>query len=172
MTDPQPHTGGWVEPLRSRCVSLPQRIESAPTATPSNASPEQFLPCQDWTIMSMNLRIEIFSRDLDSFVDFYTNVLRFSLDRDERDFLTPYVSVHRDAVRIGAVPSGIQASPDHRIPPTGTEIVLEVDDLDTEREAIVSRGWSLDADLTVRPWGLRDFRVRDPDGYYLRFTTS
>jgi hypothetical protein len=22
-----------------------------------------------------------------------------------------------------------------------------------------------------RPWGLRDFRVADPDGYYLRVTT-
>jgi hypothetical protein len=24
--------------------------------------------------------------------------------------------------------------------------------------------------LTDRPWGLRDFRVVDPDGYYLRVT--
>jgi predicted enzyme related to lactoylglutathione lyase len=122
--------------------------------------------------MSMNLRIEIFPKDLDSFFDFYTNVLRFSVDRDERDFLTPYVSVHRDAVRIGAVPSWVQASSDHRIPPTGIEIVLEVDDLDTERDAIVSLGWPLETDIEVRPWGLRDFRIRDPDGYYLRFTTS
>jgi len=122
--------------------------------------------------MGMNLRIEIFPQDLDSFFDFYTNVLRFSVDRDERDSPTPYVSIHRDAVRIGALRAWNQASPIHRIPPTGTEIVFEVDDLDVERDAIVSQGWPLDADLTDRPWGLRDFRVRDPDGYYLRFTTS
>ena len=122
--------------------------------------------------MSLNLRIELFPQDLDSFFDFYTNVLRFSVDRDERDFPTPYVSVHRGAVRIGAVQSWIQASPDHRNPPTGIEIILEVDNLVAERDSIVSLGWPLEDDLADRPWGLQDFRVRDPDGYYLRFTTS
>jgi predicted enzyme related to lactoylglutathione lyase len=120
----------------------------------------------------MNLRIEIFPRDLDSFFDFYANVLRFSVDRDERHSSPPYVSVHRGAVRIGATQSWIQTSPELRIPPSGTEIVLEVDDVEAERDSIVSLGWPLEADLTVRPWGLRDFRVRDPDGYYLRFTTA
>jgi len=31
-------------------------------------------------------------------------------------------------------------------------------------------GWPLDEDLQDRPWGLRDFRILDPDGYYLRIT--
>jgi lactoylglutathione lyase len=119
----------------------------------------------------MNLRIELFPQDLDAFFDFYTNVLRFLVDRDERHAPIPYVSVHRDAVRIGAVLSSVQASPEHRIPPTGIEIVLEVEDLDAERETIVSLGWPLETDIVARPWGLRDFRLRDPDGYYLRFTT-
>jgi lactoylglutathione lyase len=44
--------------------------------------------------------------------------------------------------------------------------------LEAEKDAIVSVGWPLDEDITIRPWGLRDFRVRDPDNYYLRFTTS
>jgi catechol 2,3-dioxygenase-like lactoylglutathione lyase family enzyme len=121
--------------------------------------------------MSTTLRIEVFPQDLDSFFDFYTRILRFSVDRDERLSATPYVSVHRDAVRIGAVKSPVPVSPNHRLPPAGTEIVLEVDDLEVERGLIVSLGWPLETDLTVRPWGLRDFRVRDPDGYYLRFTT-
>jgi predicted enzyme related to lactoylglutathione lyase len=121
--------------------------------------------------MSMSLRIELFPQDLDTFFDFYTNVLRFSVDRDERHALIPYVSVYRDVVRIGAVRSEVQASPKHRNPPIAIEIVLEVDDLDAERDAIVSFGWPLEADLALRPWGLWDFRVRDPDGYCLRFTT-
>jgi lactoylglutathione lyase len=122
--------------------------------------------------MGTNMRIELFPQDLDSFLDFYTNVLRFSVDRDERDFPTPYVSIHRDAVRIGALRSEILVVPTYRTPPTGVEIVLEVNDLEAEKDAIVSVGWPLDEDITIRPWGLRDFRVRDPDNYYLRFTTS
>ncbi len=52
------------------------------------------------------------------------------------------------------------------------EIVLELDDLQTlqalyghcrERAAISEP-------LQLRPWGLYDFRLADPDGYYLRIT--
>ena len=32
-------------------------------------------------------------------------------------------------------------------------------------------GWVLEEDITARPWGLRDFRLLDPDGYYWRITT-
>jgi uncharacterized glyoxalase superfamily protein PhnB len=76
----------------------------------------------------------------------------------------------RDDVRIGAaiVPGG---NPSHRRPPTGVEIVLEVDYLHAERDRIRHAGWPIEEDITRRPWGLQDFRVLDPDGYYLRFTT-
>lgn len=39
-----------------------------------------------------------------------------------------------------------------------------------ERDRVVAAGWSLAEDLTRRPWGLVDFRLLDPDGYYLRVT--
>ncbi|MGD0561095.1 MAG: VOC family protein, partial [Streptosporangiaceae bacterium] len=56
--------------------------------------------------------------------------------------------------------------------PTGTELVLETDDVTAERDRIVAAGWPLDEDLTERPWGLTDFRIYDPDGYYLRVTAK
>ena len=121
--------------------------------------------------MGMKLRIELFPRDMDRFFDFYTRVLRFSVDRDERDLPISYVAIHRDEVRIAALRSWSSASPEQRHPPVGIEIVLEVDDLEAEREVIVSHGWALEDDLALQPWGLWDFRVLDADGYYLRFTT-
>jgi len=63
----------------------------------------------------------------------------------------------------------IPQSPARR-PPTGVEVVLEVDDVLRERDRVVAAGWSLAEDLTRRPWGLVDFRLLDPDGYYLRVT--
>lgn len=51
------------------------------------------------------------------------------------------------------------------------EIVVEVDNLKSERDFIVEKGWKLDADIQIRSWGLTDFRLVDPDGYYLRITT-
>jgi len=55
-------------------------------------------------------------------------------------------------------------------PVTGVELVLEVDDLDEEHARVTVAGWPLAEDLADRPWGLRDFRLLDPSGYYWRIT--
>ncbi len=52
----------------------------------------------------------------------------------------------------------------------GTEIVLEVENLDAYYEAVQKTGYPIREALIKRPWGLRDFRLVDPDGYYLRLT--
>jgi lactoylglutathione lyase len=50
------------------------------------------------------------------------------------------------------------------------ELVLEVDDVAGERDRVLAAGWPLEEDLQERPWGLTDFRILDPAGYYLRIT--
>ncbi len=48
--------------------------------------------------------------------------------------------------------------------------MLEVDDLDATYAHVLATGWTVATPLAERPWGSRDFRVIDPDGYYLRLT--
>lgn len=57
-----------------------------------------------------------------------------------------------------------------RCPPVGVELVLEVDDLREELDRVERAGWPLEEALQARPWGLQDFRILDPSGYYLRIT--
>lgn len=121
--------------------------------------------------MEMTLRCETFPADLDAAVDFYTRVLLFTVAKDERDAPRPYVSLRRGAVHIGAARRGVADSAAARRPPAGAELVLEVDDVVAERNRIVAAGWPLDEDLMDRPWGLTDFRILDPGGYYLRITS-
>jgi len=118
-----------------------------------------------------SLRLEIFPADLNATVRFYVDLLGFSLAADRRSDAPPYLALQRDDVHIGAVtiPGG---HPAHRRPPTGVEIVIEVDYLHVERDRIRLAGWPIEEDIMRRPWGLQDFRVLDPDGYYLRFTTK
>lgn len=116
------------------------------------------------------MRLELFPVDLDAFVDFYTRVLRFQVEDDRRDADAPYVAVRRGACRIGAVTRWEEVDSKVRSIPSGTEIVLEVDDLQAEEAAVRQSGWPLAEAITLRPWGLRDFRLYDPDGYYLRIT--
>ena len=116
------------------------------------------------------MRFEIFPDDLDATVDFYTRVLCFRLTDDRRGEPVAYVSLRRGSVRVGALRAVAPDARAGRRPPTGVEVVLEVDDVAAERERVVAAGWPLEADLQDRPWGLTDFRILDPDGYYLRIT--
>ena len=118
----------------------------------------------------MTLRIEIFPRDLDAVVDFYTRVLGFSVTKDQRQAPELYVALVRGRVHIGASQGDAPGAPAERRPPIGAELVLEVDNVAAERDRIVAQGWSLVEDLQSRPWGLTDFRILDPAGYYLRIT--
>lgn len=121
--------------------------------------------------MPAKLRCEIFPANLDRCVDFYVDVLGFALTRDERDLQDPYVYLKRGDVRVGALPHAGAVTAEARRPPSGIELVLEVDDLEAERDRVAAT-WQLAEDITTRPWGLRDFRLLDPDGYYWRITTG
>ena len=120
--------------------------------------------------MATSVRFEIFAGDLDATVDFYTRVLGFTLVLDRRRQTPGYVSLERDGVRIGATTVLGPGRAEHRRPPTGVEVVLEVDDVRAELARVREAQWPLEEGLVEREWGLRDFRVLDPGGYYLRLT--
>jgi lactoylglutathione lyase len=114
------------------------------------------------------LRIEIFPADLERTVSFYES-LGFQVVGRVDGPLT-YASLRFGGVRIGAAEAPA-VDPNRRAYPVGTEIVIEVDDVRSERDRIVAAGIELLDDLQERPWGLVDFRLSDPDGYYYRFTS-
>jgi uncharacterized glyoxalase superfamily protein PhnB len=120
--------------------------------------------------MGAMLRCELFPADLDAAVTFYVRALGFEVVGDERTAVHPYVALERDQVRLGLA---WRPEVDHgpRRPPTGVELVLEVDDLDAAHDRVLTAGCELAEDLTLQPWGLRDFRVLDPSGYYWRITS-
>jgi lactoylglutathione lyase len=117
------------------------------------------------------LRCELFPDDLDASVAFYVDVLGFRVVRDERSAPAPYVALRRGDVRVGLAARPAPEDPTPRRPPTGVELVLEVDDLEAVHAHVVTTRWPFAEDLTDRPWGLRDFRLVDPHGYYWRITT-
>jgi catechol 2,3-dioxygenase-like lactoylglutathione lyase family enzyme len=119
----------------------------------------------------MTLRCEIFPADLDATVDFYVRVLGFAVLKDQREEPIAYVCLGRGDVRMGALRRRADEPRGAERPPTGVELVLEVDDVEAERDRVATAGWPVDADVQARPWGLTDFRLLDPDGYYLRITS-
>lgn len=118
--------------------------------------------------MTASLRVEIFPADLDRTTRFYRGLGFAVIGRSEGP--PAYASLTLGNARIGACVSD-PVEPSRRAIPAGTEIVIEVDDIHACRDTAVAAGIALDSDLERRPWGLTDFRVSDPDGYYLRFTS-
>jgi catechol 2,3-dioxygenase-like lactoylglutathione lyase family enzyme len=122
------------------------------------------------------LRLELFALDMEASIAFYTRVLAFELVRHEPG---DYASL-----RLGGVVLGI--GPVAKLPEEGgyfsrdiatlrrglgVEIVLEVGDVEGCHERVADSGHPILEPLRERPWGLRDFRISDPDGYYLRVTS-
>ena len=126
----------------------------------------------------MDFRIELFVADLDTSIRFYEVALGFGLDRREQD----YASMRRGqaVLGLGAVsklpldgpgPGFTQSRvADER--GAGVEIVLEVEDLEDAYARFERAGERVAEPIRAQPWGLRDFRISDPDGYYLRITTK
>lgn len=121
--------------------------------------------------MGMASTWEIFPSDLDATAEFYVGILGFAIVQDERE--SPgnegYLSLRQDGVVIGASRRPAPLDRSQRRPPIGVELGLEVDDLDMVFEMIRAAGWPIEVGITQRPWGVRDFRILDPDGYYLCF---
>lgn len=87
------------------------------------------------------------------------------LDRDGADlvlFGDAYVRGHEHyfTPHIDRAPRGV-----------GVEIVIEVDDVDAVLAAAIAAGLDIVKPMQDRPWKARDFRLADPDGYFLRFTS-
>jgi lactoylglutathione lyase len=126
----------------------------------------------------MRLRLELFVSDMRASVAFYTETLGFRVARTDPD----YVSIRNGSVVLGLGP--VAKLPETGVGPgftrqrlradrgAGVEIVLElgdVDELGALYQRCQTRGVVVGA-LREQAWGLQDFRVIDPDGYYLRVT--
>ena len=129
-------------------------------------------------IEDMRLRMELFVDDVDTSVAFYSEMLGFEVVRRTGD----YASLRCGRVVLGFWP--VAQLPERGAGPGftqarlgidkggGVEIVFEVDgveELAGLHQRCQAKGVVVQA-LVLRPWGLQDFRLVDPDGYYVRVT--
>jgi catechol 2,3-dioxygenase-like lactoylglutathione lyase family enzyme len=122
----------------------------------------------------MGLRLELFVKSVPESKDFYQDILGFDVISYEPE---GYTVLRRDDIQI-ALELEAQLSSSHPLKPQtgeavgrGIEIVLEVVDLEVAYLQARDSGWTLASPLQQQPWGLRDFRIVDPNGFYLRITS-
>jgi uncharacterized glyoxalase superfamily protein PhnB len=119
------------------------------------------------------LRAELFVRDVPRAAAFYRDVLGFEIQR-----VAPggYTSIGREGAVFG-LNAVAHLPPDHPARPgpgepvgRGVEFVVMVDDVAALHARAKASGQAEVSALVTQPWGLTDFRLVDPDGYYVRIT--
>jgi lactoylglutathione lyase len=129
-------------------------------------------------------KIELFVSNLEESADFYRRVLGFEVgatrEVTHEGSLLRHTPVWNGPTMIGL---GLLSllSPAHHLRRNGLdaargigiEICLYVDDseLDAYYVRAVSECKTKVEPLVTQPWGARDFRVVDPNGYYVRIST-
>jgi lactoylglutathione lyase len=131
-------------------------------------------------MIPVGVRFELFVDDVERSLAFYAAAL--GLQPSPGYDPAGYVAVSAGRVRIGLQRRGALSAEHHFRPAhfagprgVGVEIVVEVDDVDAAfsraRDAAVSYGGQVEP-LAAQPWGQTDFRLIDPDGYYVRVTST
>src|SRR5690349_6644262 len=107
-------------------------------------------------------------RDVAVSTAWYRDVVGFAVDRQhEREGVLRAVSMQAGAVRI---PLGLDDGTKgfDRVKGEGFSLMLTTDlDVDAVAARIKAHGGRLDSEPADTPWGLRAFRVSDPDGFRL-----
>jgi hypothetical protein len=120
------------------------------------------------------LFLELGTAKIDDYIDFFRDVAEFQLLRREGRYAE--LETERGELLLidpAMLPEG---HPFHgKITGTGqglgVEIGVVVADLDKAHAAAARHpAWKISSGIVLRPWGVRDFRVLAPDGYYVRFT--
>jgi lactoylglutathione lyase len=118
--------------------------------------------------------VEFFVSDVERSIAFYERlglrVLRRWEDWVRLGLGDSFITLQGDA---HAVKGPHYFTPDigHSPRGTGVEIVFEVDDVDAVYARAQAGGLNVVKPIQDREWKARDFRVADPDGYFVRFTT-
>lgn len=119
--------------------------------------------------------VEMYTQSTPEYISFFQRVAGFELKRHEGDFTelrSQFGVVLLNADRNlppGHPFSGKLHGQDQGI---GVEIGVVLPDLTAAREAALSfPGWTV-TEIINQDWGMADFRVITPDGYYIRLTEA
>ena len=118
--------------------------------------------------------VELFVSDVERSIAFY-EALGFRVAKRWRDWLI----LEHDGVKLTLQGDSHAVAGPHYFTPdigrqprgTGVEIVVQVDDVDALYADAQGSVLNIVKPIQDRDWGARDFRVADPDGYFVRLTS-
>ena len=124
-------------------------------------------------INMVGVEIVLVCKDLDNAVKFYTEQLGFRAvkEESEEDFVTlefgdNSIMLERDKLFKDALP-GLKEELSRNQYGVGVTIFIHVDDADRRYRDIKAKGVEIYSKIATKPWGAREFVIKDPEGYLL-----
>ena len=114
----------------------------------------------------VNSRAVLAVRDLAVSTRFYTEVLGFQ--RDFGDGTDGWSFLSRDTFRV-MLGECTDATPAGELGDHSWFVYLTVEDVDGMHAEVASRGAEILSRPATKPWGLREFSIRTPDGHRIVF---
>jgi hypothetical protein len=111
------------------------------------------------------LFLELNVHELPAHLDFFEKTAGFRVTQKKGNFVT--MQSEFGQLLLNGIGDKLD-KPVPRIP--GVEIGIVVANVDTALAGATTFNWRITSGIVKQSWGVRDFRVLTPDGYYLRFT--
>ena len=126
------------------------------------------------TIAGRPIVIEFFVSDVERSLAFY-KTLGFDVAKRYDD----WILLRRGDIKLALQGDAHAVEGPHYFTPhiqrtprgTGVEVSIQVADVDAEYIRARTAGLNIVKSIQDRPWKARDFRVADPDGYFIRITS-
>ena len=110
-------------------------------------------------------------RDMKKTIDFYKNSLGFGIGMLFPDADNPeYADLSKDGMILMFIPAANLGIGNDEKLGTGVNLYLEIDgDIDEYYAELKEKGVEIAVDIKDEPFGIRDFTIKDIDGYQLTF---
>jgi uncharacterized glyoxalase superfamily protein PhnB len=143
------------------------------TISPTTSTEGAIGRAQPESLRARTLSASLTVQNLQKSLAWYTETVGFTVDqRRERDGTLHAVSLKAGAVRILLNQDDGAKGLDRAKGEGFSMMITTAQSVDAIADRIRAAGWTLDSEPADMPWGVRAFRVRDPDGFRWAITSE
>lgn len=121
----------------------------------------------------VGIEIVLACKDLEKAVEFYKEMLGFRVVKEESsdefvalEFAENSIMLEKDELLKEALPK-LKEEVENNQYGVGATIFIHVDDADRRYRDIKAKGVEIFSEIATKPWGAREFVIKDPEGYLL-----
>lgn len=125
--------------------------------------------------MGVLFRVTLYVQDFEKSLNFYQNVIGLELfNKGEGSARFNYDCFSLLITSDTTLNDGhyFKSSAKSEVKGNGFEFIIVVDKLEEVHQRCLDSNYPIEVGVETYPWGMRGFKIADPDGYFLRITSE